>query len=125
MRIRVTLVGLAMVVSLTACTGAPRPVAPSTRSAAPGALVSIGISEPQHLIPQNTTEANGGQVLRALFTPLVTFVLDHGVKNSIEMTRLINEALGKPPAGAAGAPDDSPQQVGSADGTAEEDAAES
>ena len=56
------------------------------------------------------------------FTPVLQFVLDQGVKNSIEMTRLINEALGRP--GAAG-PDDSPQQVGSADGTAEEDHADS
>ena len=30
------------------------------------------------------------------FTPLITFVLDQGVKKSIEITRLINEALGKP-----------------------------
>src|SRR4051812_38837398 len=33
--------------------------------------------------------------LETRFTPVVTFVLDKGVKNSIEMTRLINEALGK------------------------------
>ncbi len=31
--------------------------------------------------------------LETRFTPVVTFVLDQGVKNSIEMTRLINEAL--------------------------------
>jgi ribosome-binding factor A len=31
--------------------------------------------------------------LQTRFTPLVQFVLDQGVKNSIEMTRLINEAL--------------------------------
>ena len=38
--------------------------------------------------------------LQTRFTPRVTFVLDEGVKKSIEMTRLINEALGqsKPPA---------------------------
>src|SRR3954470_5281864 len=35
--------------------------------------------------------------LETRFTPLLTFVLDHGVKNSIEVTRLINEALGKTP----------------------------
>lgn len=33
--------------------------------------------------------------LQTRFTPMVTFVLDEGVKKSIEMTRLINEALGK------------------------------
>jgi len=34
--------------------------------------------------------------LQTRFTPVVTFVLDEGVKKSLEMTRLINEALGKP-----------------------------
>jgi ribosome-binding factor A len=43
--------------------------------------------------------------LKTRFTPVIAFVLDLGVKNSIEITRLINEALGK---------------VNSADGTAEE-----
>ena len=40
--------------------------------------------------------------LQTRFTPIVTFVLDRGVKHSIEMTRLINEALaqGGPPAPA-------------------------
>ena len=40
--------------------------------------------------------------LQTRFTPVLEFVLDQGVKNSIEMTRLINEALGKgaPPAPA-------------------------
>jgi ribosome-binding factor A len=43
--------------------------------------------------------------LETRFTPVVTFVLDQGVKNSIEMTRLINEALSQgkaPPAHAEG-----------------------
>jgi ribosome-binding factor A len=31
--------------------------------------------------------------LQTRFTPMLQFVLDQGVKNSIEMTRLINEAL--------------------------------
>src|SRR5262245_50869330 len=35
--------------------------------------------------------------LQTRFTPVLNFVLDPGVKNSIEMTRLINEALGKKP----------------------------
>lgn len=35
--------------------------------------VVIGISEPQHLIPSNTTESSGAQVLAALFYPLVDF----------------------------------------------------
>ena len=41
------------------------------------------------------------QRLQTRFTPVVTFVLDQGVKHSIEMTRLINEALAQ---GAAPAP---------------------
>src|SRR3954463_6632362 len=32
--------------------------------------------------------------LQIRFTPALSFVLDEGVKKSIEMTRLINEALG-------------------------------
>src|SRR5437868_6938167 len=33
--------------------------------------------------------------LQTRFTPVLQFVLDEGVKRSIEMTRLINEALGQ------------------------------
>jgi ribosome-binding factor A len=40
--------------------------------------------------------------LQTRFTPVVTFILDKGVKHSIEMTRLINEAL------AQGAPAPTP-----------------
>src|SRR4051812_38118189 len=39
--------------------------------------------------------------LQTRFTPVIQFVLDQGVKHSIEMTRLINEALGKTGEGAA------------------------
>jgi len=35
--------------------------------------IIIGISEPQHLIPSNTTESSGSQVLSSLFYPLVDF----------------------------------------------------
>ena len=47
--------------------------------------------------------------LQTRFTPVIQFVLDQGVKKSIEMTRLINEALGK-----------NAQDAEPADGTAEE-----
>jgi len=41
-----------------------------------------------------------GNRLKTRFTPAIKFVLDEGVKNSIEITRLINEALSQPgPAG--------------------------
>src|SRR5207249_7123408 len=48
--------------------------------------------------------------LQTRFTPVIQFVLDQGVKKSIEMTRLINEALGR-----------TAQDPESADGTAEEE----
>ncbi|MBI3408054.1 MAG: 30S ribosome-binding factor RbfA [Planctomycetes bacterium] len=49
--------------------------------------------------------------LTTRFTPSLRFVLDEGVKNSIEITRLINEAL---------AQSKPTEQVEIADGTAEE-----
>jgi ribosome-binding factor A len=57
--------------------------------------------------------------LQTRFTPVLVFVLDQGVKHSIEMTRLINEALarGAPPPGEA-------QQTEAADGAAEEESAD-
>jgi ribosome-binding factor A len=62
--------------------------------------------------------------LQTRFTPVLQFVLDKGVKNSIEMTRLINEALAqsRPPAAEDGA---GVHQRESADGAAEEESAES
>jgi ribosome-binding factor A len=54
--------------------------------------------------------------LQTRFTPIIKFVIDQGVKNSIEISRLIHEALAEsaPPKG----------ETGSADGTAEEDPVE-
>jgi ribosome-binding factor A len=71
-----------------------------------------------------------GDRLQTRFTPVVRFVLDQGVKNSIEVSRLINEALA--PAAPSPLPL-SPQGRGegvrgeadSADGTAEEETTES
>jgi ribosome-binding factor A len=61
--------------------------------------------------------------LQTRFTPTLTFVLDQGVKKSIEITRLINEAMAQTaPAAEATAPT---VEAGSADGTAEEDVVES
>lgn len=37
-----------------------------------------------------------GKRLQTRYLPVLKFVLDPGVKNSIEITRLINEALGQP-----------------------------
>jgi ribosome-binding factor A len=54
--------------------------------------------------------------LQTRFTPVIQFILDQGVKKSIEMTRLIHEAM------AESAPAGQPQATaGSADGMAEEE----
>jgi ribosome-binding factor A len=53
--------------------------------------------------------------LQTRFTPVLQFVLDQGVKKSIEMTRLINEALAESAPRGEAAP---------ADGTAEEEVAD-
>jgi oligopeptide transport system substrate-binding protein len=39
----------------------------------PNGTVSVEIAEPQFLLPTNTNETSGSQVLDALFTPLVTY----------------------------------------------------
>lgn len=53
--------------------------------------------------------------LQTRFTPAIKFIVDEGVKKSIEITRLINEALAKPAPGVA---------PGDAEGTAEEESSE-
>jgi ribosome-binding factor A len=53
--------------------------------------------------------------LKTRYTPTIRFIVDEGVKKSIEVTRLINEAL------AQSRPETEAQ---SADGTVDEDAEE-
>ena len=43
-----------------------------------------------------------GDRLKTRFTPVIHFILDQGVKNSIEISRLINEALAQSPSGSGG-----------------------
>ncbi|MFB6398529.1 ABC transporter substrate-binding protein [Polymorphospora lycopeni] len=43
----------------------------------PADTIVVGLAEPAHLIPSNTVEPNGAQVLAALFTPLVGFDAEH------------------------------------------------
>ena len=64
--------------------------------------------------------------LETRFTPVVTFVLDQGVKNSIEMTRLINEALsqGKAPLAHAEEEGETPLPLDAAEGSVGDDAGE-
>src|SRR5438874_13451787 len=61
--------------------------------------------------------------LQTRYTPVIHFVLDQGVKNSIEVSRLINEALAQsaPPAEASAKTD---IETGQAESTAEEEAAD-
>jgi ribosome-binding factor A len=67
--------------------------------------------------------------LQTRFTPVLQFVLDQGVKHSIEVTRLINEALAQsaPPASldpGGSPPDETPQEADPADGSAAQAPAE-
>jgi ribosome-binding factor A len=65
--------------------------------------------------------------LQIRFTPALTFVLDEGVKKSLEMTRLINEALGKSGVAAPEAVEgpehqpEGPSPEGPSDGSAAQD----
>jgi len=78
---------IAVVLGASACDGGS-----STSGGAAGGPVTIGISEPAHLVPGNTVENNGYQVLSALFTPLVEFdgkgapVFDNAAATSIDST---------------------------------------
>lgn len=62
-------------------------------------------------------QAKLGGRLKTRFTPVITFVVDEGVKKSIEITRLINEALAQ--SGPV-----SPGPAGPSDGTTEGDSGE-
>jgi len=54
--------------------------------------------------------------LQTRFTPVIQFVIDQGVKNSLEVSRLISEALAESSQGA---------KPGPAEGTAQEEPADS
>ncbi|MFM7111955.1 MAG: 30S ribosome-binding factor RbfA [Planctomycetota bacterium] len=41
-------------------------------------------------------QAQLGDRMRTRYTPTLRFMLDNGIKQSVEISRLINEALGKP-----------------------------
>jgi ribosome-binding factor A len=58
--------------------------------------------------------------MRTRFIPALTFVLDKGVKNAIEVARLINEAKGQSPTAEQPEPtEENPPQAGAADGMAD------
>jgi ribosome-binding factor A len=58
--------------------------------------------------------------LQTRFTPVLTFVPDKGVKNALEVARLIREAQAEaaPTTDQPGGPDGSSEEEGSADGPA-------
>jgi ribosome-binding factor A len=86
----------------------------------------MGSEQEQNLCMHGLRHATGyiqgklGKRLQTRYTPALTFVLDQGVKNSIEITRLINEALAQSPtqdggdAGASEQPADGPAGEGPA-----------
>jgi oligopeptide transport system substrate-binding protein len=58
---------LAATVVVAGCGGGSSPGGPATN------IVSIGVGEPKHLVPSNSGETEGAEVLNALFTPLVAY----------------------------------------------------
>jgi oligopeptide transport system substrate-binding protein len=64
-----TTLPVALAVGLTACsTGGS-----GSGGAGGNGPVTIGIGDPEHLVPSNTVESNGFQVISALWTPLVSY----------------------------------------------------
>ncbi|KGN42951.1 peptide ABC transporter substrate-binding protein [Knoellia aerolata] len=63
--------------ALSACGGSQDEGTDSAEGEAEnGGSFSMYVCEPEHLVPQNTNETCGGEVLGALFTPLVNFTPD-------------------------------------------------
>jgi len=78
MKVRRFVAGLALPVAVAVVVAACGSGTPDTSAeATDGGTVTIGIAEPEHLVPSDTVENNGSQILAALFTPLVQFD-DHG-----------------------------------------------
>ncbi|WP_432900530.1 peptide ABC transporter substrate-binding protein [Micromonospora matsumotoense] len=65
-----TALPLAVTLGLAACGSGG---GSGTGQSDPNAAVRIEIAEPQHLVPTNTNETSGSQVLAALFSPLVDY----------------------------------------------------
>jgi oligopeptide transport system substrate-binding protein len=65
-----TALPLAVTLGLTACGSGGNG---GSGESDPNAAVRIEIAEPQHLVPTNTNETSGSQVLAALFSPLVDY----------------------------------------------------
>lgn len=65
MRTSSTLIALTCAALLAGCGGSP------SSSSADGLVPSFGLSEPKHLLPSDSTEEMGSNVLHAVFAPLV------------------------------------------------------
>jgi ribosome-binding factor A len=85
----------------------------------------MGTAQEQKLTMHGLRHATGfiqaklAKRLQIRFTPALSFVLDEGVKKSIEMTRLINEALGQSaPSNSEPAAGEEPAPGGPTDGSA-------
>jgi ribosome-binding factor A len=92
-------------------------------------FVSImGSPQEQKLTMHGLTHAAGfvqsklGSRLKTRFTPTIKFILDEGVKKSIEVSRLINEALGQSRP-TAEAPSDGAEEEHEDHGSSKEDEA--
>jgi len=88
----------------------------------------MGTPQEQKLTMHGLKHASGfiqsklARRLQTRFTPVITFVLDQGVKHSIEMSRLINEALAQSAPGEGAAADPTEEEADlpePADGSAE------
>ncbi|HEY2674218.1 MAG TPA: ABC transporter substrate-binding protein [Rugosimonospora sp.] len=77
---------VAVILAATACDTGNLSATAGTGAAT---AVTIGIAEPEHLVPTDTVESNGFQVISSLYTPLVRFddsgkpVLDQAAAASI------------------------------------------
>jgi ribosome-binding factor A len=87
----------------------------------------MGTEKEQNLTMHGLRHATGfiqsklAKRLQTRFTPVVTFVLDEGVKKSLEMSRLLKEALGttgQAPEEGGEPADEAPPPEGPSDGSA-------
>jgi oligopeptide transport system substrate-binding protein len=75
-RVAWLLAPLMVSLSLVACGSGGGSSSGASGPVNPDGTVSIGIGEPQHLLPSNATDTNSNQVLVSLFDPLVTYDKD-------------------------------------------------
>jgi len=91
----------------------------------------MGTEKEQQLTLRSLRHAGGfvqsklAKRLQTRYNPVIQFVLDQGVKRSIELSRILHEELGSKEVAEATADktetEESPDRGGSADGAAEED----